>query len=73
MVRVAQHHPERSAILTDEAQLVYECQRLHDAQAKLARAHDESTRYYYQCAVAGWARSIAVLEREIKKQQCGHN
>ena len=53
----------------DQAQLVHELQRLADAQTKLARATDEGTRYFYQCAVAGWARSIAVLERQINDME----
>jgi len=57
----------RVGLTDDEAQLVWERQRLRDAQAKLARAHDEGTRYYYQCAVQGWQRSIAVLERRVSE------
>ena len=55
----------------DQAQLVHELQRLADAQTKLARATDEGTRYFYQCAVAGWARSIAVLRRDIDESNRG--
>lgn len=66
MVRTTQHYAERSTVLTaDQAQLAYERQRLGDAQTKLAQARDESTRFFYRCAVAGWERSIKVLEREI--------
>lgn len=52
----------------DQAQLARERQRLADAQTKLAKARDEGTRYFYQCAVAGWERSIKVLEREIDER-----
>lgn len=68
MVRATQHHSERSALLTDDQrQLAYERQRLADAQTKLAKARDADTRLYYRLAVAGWERSIAVLERHIQE------
>lgn len=49
----------------DQRQLAHERERLADAQTKLAKARDEDTRLYYRLAVAGWERSIRVLEREI--------
>lgn len=52
----------------DQAQLAYERQRRADAQTKLAKARDESTRFFYRLAVAGWERSIKVLEREIDER-----
>ena len=55
----------------DQAQLAYELQRLADAQTKLDRATDEGTRYFYQCAVREWARSIAVLRRKIQENAHG--
>lgn len=52
----------------DQAQLAYERQRLADAQTKLTKARDEDTRLFYRLAVAGWERSIKILEREIDEQ-----
>lgn len=58
-----------AALTDDQAQLAHERQRLSDAQTKLAEARDEDTRLYYRLAVAGWKRSIGVLEREINERR----
>jgi hypothetical protein len=51
----------------DQRQLAYERQRLDDVRAKRDRATDEGDRFYYTCAVQGWERSIAVLERRVNE------
>lgn len=52
----------------DEAQLVWERQRLTIALTKLAAAETTIDRWYYTQCAAGWRRSIRVLEQRVANE-----
>lgn len=55
------------ALTDDQAQLIYERQRLAIVEAKQAQAVTAIDRWYYATCAAGWRRSIETLERRINE------